>query len=770
MDAGSLNTRATFTTEDGRAGEIWLLDAVSLHNELIALAQRPLAGVVLWSVGLEDPAAWPLFRRGTDAPQSGALQAVTFPDYVGYLGAGPFRKVVLPAVTGQRRFFRDPATGLINGEIYDRVPRPTTVERYGDAGGKDMALTFDDGPDPDYTAKILDALKAKNVPATFFVIGANMVKYPDIVRRMVDEGHEVGSHTFFHPEDDEMGALRSHLELNALQRLLASVTGRTTYLFRTPYGRSEGPLTEDQAAQQTLFEKEGYIVAGADIVPRDWETMSATEISDYVMAQTKPGAGEVIVMHDAGGDRTATVAAVPILIDRLRAEGYRFVPLSDFLGLSRDDVMPLATDEFTPLDRASFVTAAALGHLLVWIFWGAVVYGVIRSLIVLLLALFRRHHPARLPEPAPPVTIAIPAFNEELVIAEGIEAALASDYPDIRVIVIDDGSTDGTAAAVDRAFGDDPRVRLIRQDNGGKCSALNTAYAEIDTEVVVAVDADTLLHPDAVRLLVAHFADPQVGAVAGNVKVGNRRGVLPRLQALEYITAQNIDRRAAERVNAMLVVPGAIGAWRVEAVRKVGLYSPDTITEDADLTVAILRAGYRVVFEEHAFSITDAPESLASFMKQRLRWSFGMMQTAWKHRRAAKTARGVGFFSIPDLWVTGIMLGLLAPLADAAFLGVLINLLLSLYLGLPLTSDGASLAMIAGWVALPVLDLVVVLAAFGFERRESLSLILLVPFQRLIYRPLLYITICRAVGHALAGRIAGWGKLIRLGSIGKRAV
>lgn len=769
VEAGSLNTRATFASDDGRAAEIWLLDAVSLHNELVAVAQKPVAGVVLWQVGHEDPAAWPLFRHGPDAPRAGALEAVTFPDYVGYVGDGAFRRVILPAVTGQRRFFSDPATGLINGEIYDRVPRPATVERYGGVGEKVVALTFDDGPDPVYTTAILDTLKAKNVPATFFVIGTNMVKYPDIVRRMVGDGHEVGSHTFFHPEDDKMGPLRSQLELNAFQRLLASVTGRTTYLFRTPYGRSEGPLTEVEAAQQGLFEDAGYMVAGADIVPRDWEDMTASGIADYVMAQKKMGAGEVIIMHDAGGNRAATVAAVPMLIDRLRAEGFRFVPLSDFLGLSRDEVMPLATDEFTPLDRASFVTAAAFGHLLVWVFWGAVCYGVVRSLIVLVLALLRRRHPVGLPEPPPSVTIAIPAFNEDLVIVDGIAAALASDYPDLRVIVVDDGSTDGTAAAVERVFGDDPRVRLIRQENGGKCRALNAAYAEIETEVVVAVDADTLLHPDAVRRLVGHFADPRVGAVAGNVKIGNRRGLLPRLQALEYIAAQNIDRRAAERLNAMLVVPGAIGAWRAEAVRKVGLYSPDTITEDADLTVAILRAGYRVVFEPRAFSITDAPESLSAFMKQRLRWTFGMMQTAWKHRRAARTARGVGFFSIPDLWVTGIMLGLLAPVADAVFLGALINLALSLVQGLPLASSGASLTMIAGWVSLPVLDLVVLLTAFGFERRESLSLVLLVPFQRLIYRPLLYITVYRAVGYALAGRIAGWGKLIRLGSIGKPA-
>ena len=761
LDAASLNTRARFVAEDGRAAELWFLDAASLHNQLKSLADRGVSGTVLWTVGFEDPGAWTLVARGAGPQIAAALETVSFPDYVGYEGTGPFRRVAQTAVTGKRRFFRDPGTGLINGLVYDRVPRPVTVERYGHAPGRVIALTFDDGPDPDFTGAILDMLKANGVTATFFVIGSNVVQYPGIVRRMVAEGHEVGSHTFFHPEDDALGPERAQLELNALQRLLASVTGRTTYLFRMPYGRSEGPLTAEEAAQQLLVENEGHLVAGADIVPRDWEGMSPTEIADYVLAQAEGDQGQVVVLHDAGGDRSATVAAVSMMIDRLRAEGYGFVPLSGFLGLSRDEVMPLATDRFTPFDLASFVVIAALGRLLVWIFWAGVAYGVARSLFVLALALLRRRHPGHPGEPPGSVTIAIPAYNEELVIVDAIAAALASDYPGIRVIVVDDGSTDGTAAAVERAFADEPRVRLIRQENGGKCSALNAAYAEVGTEVVVAVDADTILDRDAVKLLMGHFADPRIGAVAGNVRVGNRRGLLARLQALEYITAQNIDRRAAERLNAMLVVPGAIGAWRAEAVRKVGLYSADTITEDADLTVAIQRAGYRVVFEERAFSVTDAPETLPTFMRQRLRWSFGMMQTAWKHRRAAKTARGVGWFSIPDLWVTGILFGLLAPVADAVFLGALVREGLNLAQGLPVLADELSISIIAGWAVLPLIDVIVVLTAFGFERREQLSLALLIPFQRLLYRPLLYVTVYRAVGRALAGRIAGWGKLIR---------
>lgn len=759
----ALNTTIRWTDPDGVAHEIWLLDAVSLRNQYAVLARLGVAGVALWSLGFEDPGVWPTLAAGRPAPLA-MIEPVRLEDYVGYEGDGAFLRIQSAGQSGLRRLTPDPATGLILAQDYTRLPEPYTMMRYGAGSNGMVALTFDDGPDAKYTPAVLDALRAAQVPATFFLIGSNILKTPDTVRRMVAEGHEIGSHTFFHPEISAVSDLRSRLELNALHRLLAAVSGHSTALFRTPYGRGLGPLTAAEARPYATLERGGYLVAGSNVVPPDWEDVTPDAIVQSAMAQVRHDGGNVIVLHDGGGDRSATVAALPGLIAALRAQGHRFVPLSEVLGLDRTTLMPAETGARVTLDGWSFGVIGVLGTVLRAIFWVAIVVGSVRSLAILGLALIRRHYPVTCPAHTPSVTVVIPAFNEEDVIIASIATVLASDYPDLRLIVIDDGSQDHTYERVMAAYADVPRVTILRQPNQGKWMALDTAYGWVETDIVVAIDADTVILPDAIRKLVRPFADPLVGAVAGKVRVGNRGQLLTNLQALEYITAQNIDRRAAEVFNGMLVVPGAIGAWRAEAVRKAGLYTNETLAEDADLTVSVLRAGYRVVFEEEAVSITEAPETLRGFLKQRLRWTFGMMQTAWKHRRAAREGRAVGLISIPDLWLFGVTMALLAPVADLVFLSVVLDTAVDAALGRPLLQSDVAAPILLGYLALPVIEIMTALVAFGFERRSP-GLLLLLPFQRIFYRQLLYITVYRAVWRALIGRIAGWGKLARVGTV-----
>ncbi|MDP4031410.1 MAG: glycosyltransferase [Pseudorhodobacter sp.] len=759
----ALNTNIKFVDDDGLHHEIWLLDAVSVFNQRTAVGKYDLGGVAVWSLGFEDPGIW-LALEEDAATLADQLGTVVLEDYVGYEGSGAFMMILDTAEVGHRSLTSELGSGLIQQQAYTKIPQPYSSARFG-AGADDMVvLTFDDGPDGAFTPDILDILHAEAVPASFFLIGSSILKWPGIVRRMAAEGHEIGSHTFFHPDITNTSDLRMRLELNAVQRLLISVTGRGSALFRSPYGSSEGPVTAAEARPFVLLDQSGYVVVLSDVVPPDWRGIGAEAIVADAMAQLKPSGGNVIVLHDGGGDRSATVAALPILINALRAKGYRFVSLATMLGVEREVLMPPEQGMSATMDAFTFTLVGTTGKILQVIFWVAVILGAARSFAVLGLALSRRHYPIEGTPYTPTVTAIIPAFNEEDVILESIESVLASDYPALELIVIDDGSRDRTHERIEAVYADDNRVSIIRQPNQGKWMALDTAYAHIRSEVVVAIDADTIILPDAIRKLVRAFRDPRVGAVAGKVQVGNRGRLLTKLQALEYITMQNIDRRAAEVFNGMMVVPGAIGAWRAEAVCKTGLYTNETLAEDADLTVSVLRAGYRVVFDEDAISVTEAPETVRDFMKQRLRWTLGMMQTAWKHRRAAREGRAVGLISIPDLWLFGVFLALLAPIADVVFLSIVLDTLIDAILGRPLFQSPVSAPILVGYLVLPAIDVTAALLAFRFERRAP-TLVLLIPLQRFFYRPLQYITVYRSVWRAVTGKIAGWGKLARLGKL-----
>lgn len=762
----ALNTLVTHAEVNSGPSRVWLLDAASFHNQMVRAKGLGLRSVALWSAGTEDPGVWPvLWADATGKAVTGSdLAAVPMDHRVVYRGEGPVLSLADTPATGQRQITLDAATGLITGQRWLAPPRPYIMDRSARRSENLVVLTFDDGPDAEQTPAILDILQDKAAPAVFFTLGQNVLKAPDVARRIVADGHEIGSHTFFHPNTDAISETRLTAELNALQRLLRAVTGQGTVLFRTPYGWGTGPASGREARPLALIDGLGYLTIGSDVVPPDWERATVDDLLYHTFAGLEGGGSRVIVLHDAGGDRSATIAALPQMIDALREAGYRIVSLSELLEIPREALMPPATGPAIWFDRASFAALSLWGRGLAWVFWAVILFGLARSLAVLVLALSRRHF-RRPAEPfLPPVTVLVPAYNEEAGIVASTRTVLASDYPDLRVIVVDDGSRDHTFDLLQAEFGQDPRVRIIRERNAGKWMALDRAYAALETDFVVAMDADTVIAPDAVRLLMQAFADPQVGAVAGMVRVGNRGRMLTRLQALEYVTAQNIDRRAAERLGAMLVVPGAIGAWRAEAVRRAGLYTNDTLTEDADLTVAVQRAGYRVVFEEAAYSVTEAPETLPAFLRQRLRWTLGMMQTGWKHRAARREGRAVGWIAIPDLFLFGIGLGLLAPLADLVFLAALADLVISGGLDAWSEPEAGSWTVVMAYLALPAMDAVVAALAILWDRHERGWLLLLLPVQRLVYRPLLYITVWRAVIRALSGRLAEWGRQRRTGS------
>lgn len=784
FDPKALQPTFTYTDDQNRAHEVWLQDATSVANAMTMSRGKGLRGAALWALGEEDPTTWRVFGRKALPPAqtAAALASVTLNQQIAFTGQGELLNVIDSPHPGERSLDIDPASGLVVDQTWKRWPSAWTVRRTG-APDHVLALTFDDGPDPEWTPKVLDILKAKGVKATFFMIGGSAASNPDLVRRVYAEGHEIGNHSFTHPNMAHVDEQRVQLELTATDRALESILKRQITLFRPPYNADSEPETYGEILPIAVASRLGYTTAGESIDPNDWNLirtgpngqthkLQPQEIIDEVLAQAD--AGHAILLHDAGGDRSATVAALPALIDALRAKGYRLTTIGGLVGQTPEQTMPaLPANERSLIaaDSAAFGFSHLVGVVLFWGFNLAIALGLGRIVLMLALASRRRRHPLPAQDGAAPprIDVLVAAYNEVTVIARTVDSLLASTGVDVRVIVVDDGSTDGTHEAVAAAFGSDPRVLIRTKPNGGKASALNLALTEATAPVVVGVDADTQLSTDALARLAAWFSDPAVGAAAGNVKVGNRRGLVTRWQSIEYVTSQNIDRRALGLLNAITVVPGAIGAWRTEVLKALGGYRSDTLAEDMDLTWRVREAGWVIANEPAALAFTEAPSTLSGLLKQRFRWSFGTLQCLWKHRRSLFRHGWFGGLALPSLWLFQIAGQVLAPLIDLQLAMALIFQGLAWLSSLEHADVTAApnpmlWFTLAVYVAFTGLELIAGWIAYGFDREKRTDLWLL-PTQRFVYRQIMYIVVWRALGRALSGLGQAWGKLNRTGDV-----
>ncbi|MBY8827577.1 polysaccharide deacetylase family protein [Hephaestia mangrovi] len=781
-DAASGNSGFAFEDGDSRH-VVWLLDAASAYNELHFLKQAGIAGAALWRLGSEDPSLWSIFGRDHRAlPPATAIDAIPAGTNVDIEGAGEILKIASSPVAG-RRATRTATDGTIDGVDFRQLPSPYVVQRTGNIHG-DVALTFDDGPDPEWTPRILSILEARHVPATFFIVGENALTQRGLLQRMVRDGDEVGSHTYTHPNLANVSHRQVALELNANQRLFQAFTGHSLRLFRAPYFGDAEPTTADEIDPALQAQQRGYVSVGLHVDPDDWKRPGVAAIIQRTIDGVTSGpptcganadancSRNIVLLHDGGGDRAETVAALPAIIDGLRARGYRLVPVSTLAGLSRQAVMPpiSASDRLMAgADLALFTTMGAIVIALRWLFIVAITIGILRAIALSALALIqaRRENREIFPaiDPMRSVTVLIPAFNEERVIERAVTGVLASTDVHVEVIVIDDGSTDRTSAVVAAAFANEPRVRLLTLDNGGKARALNRALDLVTSEIVIALDADTQFEPVTIARLARWFGDPKLGAVAGNAKVGNRVNLVTRWQALEYITAQNLERRALGRLNAITVVPGAVGAWRLDAIRAVGGYPHDTLAEDQDLTIAIQRAGWSVRYDQFAVAWTEAPESLKALAKQRFRWAFGTLQCLWKHRAvmASGQPRGLARIGLPQAIVFQIALAAISPIIDLALLVSFVATYLAVEAhGWAQTSHDVE-KMLAFWLVFTAIDLLAGTIAFALERRERWRLLWLLIPQRIGYRQVMYYVVVKAIAQAVRGPKVGWGKLQRTG-------
>jgi cellulose synthase/poly-beta-1,6-N-acetylglucosamine synthase-like glycosyltransferase len=513
----------------------------------------------------------------------------------------------------------------------------------------------------------------------------------------------------------------------------------------------------------------GYVIVGQKIDPHDWKQpagkqVPASEIVDAVLSQASEG--NIILFHDGGGDRSQTVAALPQVIDQLRAQGYQFVAVPDLLGKTRASMMlPLSPQERFEAHADGFIFSLyrwfRVGFATIFVVGIFLVSG--RAIVIGILALIeklRPDHPV-ISDPPPDVTVLIPAHNEEGVIVQTVASVLATETKNLQIIVVDDGSTDRTGALLDEHFGGDPRVHIIHQVNRGKSAALSLAMLQAQTKIVVTIDADTEIEPDAISKLLRHFSDPRIGAVAGNVKVGNRTRWLTRWQALEYITSQNMEKRAFDLLNCITVVPGALGAWRKEAIEAAGGISSDTVAEDADLTVAIRRLGWRVSYDEESIAWTEAPETPGALIRQRFRWTFGTLQSFWKHRDTLLRPKygTLGWIALPNIFVFQLVLPLISPIIDLMFLGSLAlwaigELHIARLPQLWTTADvQRSIFFFVGFI---LIDVATCALAFALERKEDWTLLAPVLLQRFYYRQLMYVVLFRSVKEAVSGRPVGW--------------
>ncbi|MEV0131926.1 bifunctional polysaccharide deacetylase/glycosyltransferase family 2 protein [Dactylosporangium sp. NPDC050688] len=606
-----------------------------------------------------------------------------------------------------------------------------------------VALTFDDGPDPKWTPLILDALRRHHARATFFVVGARVNQHPDLVRRIVAEGHELGVHTFTHADLAAVPAWRQRLELDLTRNAIAAATGRTVRLLRPPY--SSTPSAPPGPA--VLRAATGYLTVLTDRDTEDWRRPGV----DAIVAAALPapaGPGAVVMLHDGGGDRAQTVAAVERIVSQ--GAGLRFVTVSEGIGLPPEVAAGTGTVVRGHALRWAQVAADWISAAMWWLIVAGTVLALLRLVVQVVTA--RRHARRAAVAARRPlrsfglVSVVVPAYNESANIAATVRSLIGNDYPQIEVIVVDDGSTDGTAEVV-RRLGL-PGVRLIRQANAGKPAALNTGIAAARGQLLVLVDGDTVFEPDAVGRLVQPFADPSVGAVSGNTKVANRGGLLGRWQHLEYVVGFNLDRRMFELGECMPTIPGAIGAFRRAALLDVDGVPSDTLAEDTDLTMAVLRAGWRAVYAERAVAWTEAPASLRQLWRQRYRWCYGTMQAAWKHRRALRERGHLGRRGLVYLAVFQMLLPLTAPLVD-------VYAVYSLFF-LPVGQVAAV------WCGFTLLQVLVAAYALRLDR-ERFGPLWTVPLQQVVYRQLLYLVVVQSTVAALLGSRQRWQVMARTG-------
>ena len=772
FDDDSYNLSYSYYDDDNLLHDVHFTDAATLFNIMRFGTTYHLAGFGVWRLGTEDHRLWNFYGKDLSWEKvrkmnvSKLLRLDGYDD-VNFVGTGEVMDVESEPKMGNVSLSMDNNDALISEEKYISLPSTYTVSKLGSCRPKDLILTFDDGPDYRWTPRVLATLMKYGVPAAFFMVGLQMEKNLPLVKRVYDDGFTIGNHTFTHHNMIENSDQRTYAELKLTRMLLESVTGQSTILFRAPYNADADPTQHEEIEPMILAGRRDYLFVGEEVDPNDWQPgINSDEIYKRVIDGVHRGDGHIILLHDAGGiTRKPTLAALPRIISTLQREGYHFISLEQYLGMKRSQLMPAIPKGKTYYAmQANLTLAEMIYHVcdfLTALFIVFIVLGFMRlAFMYYLMVMEKRKEKSRsYPEVtafnAPKVSIIVPAYNEEVNATRTIATLLKEDYPNFDIIFVDDGSKDNTLASVHSVFDGNEKVNILTKVNGGKASALNYGIGHTEAEFVVCIDADTQLRPDAVRKLMQHFLldkKHRIGAVAGNVKVGNQQNMLTRWQAIEYTTSQNFDRMAYSYINAITVVPGAIGAFRKEAIDKAGGLSTDTLAEDCDLTMRIVESGYVIENENYAVAMTEAPETVPQFIKQRVRWCFGVMQTFWKHRSSLfnPKEKGFGLWAMPNMLVFQYVIPTFSPLAD-----------IMMIIGL---CSGNAMQILAYYLIFLAVDASVSILAYIFEHEKLWVLLWIIP-QRFFYRWIMYYVLFKSYLKAIKGELQQWGVLKRTGDV-----
>ncbi len=772
FDNDTYNSHFEYTDENKDYHEVYFFDAAGIFNTMRLADEMETAGTALWRLGSEDERMWTFYDH--DLSNAGLkknpfnfekLKDVAYVQNTpSYVGDGEVLDVQSYPQSGELTLEIDSTENIISEQQYTKLPTQYVIKKWGNVHNQ-VVLTFDDGPDETYTPQILDILEKEKVPAAFFITGANAQDNLPLLERINKNGYEIGNHTYSHPNISEVSTARAELEMKSTRLLIEAVTGKSTVLFRAPFNADSEPTNVAEIIPIALSKKNNYYTIGESIDPRDWEDdISADSIYKRVVTQyeANPNKG-VILLHDAGGNRRATVIALPKIIAYFKNKNVQITTIGNILGKTAEEIMPSVDKDFASINSVVAFSIFGFKKTVAVLFIIAFILGLIRIFSVLSFALLQRKKSkkenvfllANTKQPA--VSIIVPAYNEQVTIARTIENLLLQNYPNFNIIFVDDGSKDETYNIIKEKYSTNNKVEIHTKENGGKATALNFGINLSKNDFVVCIDADTVLLPNAIQEMMRFFVNEKVGVVAGNVKVGNQKNLLTKWQAIEYITAQNIDRRAFDYVNGIAIVPGAIGAFRKEAILKAGSFTADTLAEDCDITIRINKCGYIIRNCNTAIAMTEAPETIQPLLKQRIRWSYGVMQSFWKNKHACFNPKykGLGLLGLPNILLFQIILPLLSPIADLLFI-------FSLFWQSSQIKGNDHL--IVSYLLLLLVDLIFSAIAFYFEKESFKKLWYVIP-QRIFYKPLMYVVIIKATAKALKGETQLWGTLKRTGNM-----